>query len=74
MIVDDVLAQVLGIERARLTEDLSFETCEKWDSVNYIKIMLSVEERLGLRFDLDAFETCTSRAALLAYVEKTAQR
>ena len=45
--------------------DLSGETCAAWDSMAHIRIVLSLEERLGVRLRLDELETSMSRRALL---------
>ena len=66
--LDDILADVLGVPRHAITPDLSGETCEAWDSANHIRIVLTLEERFGVRLSLDDLETSMSRRALLDHV------
>ncbi len=64
--LDEILAAVLGLQPAAVTPDLSGETCAAWDSANHIRIVLSLEQRFGLRLSLEELETSMSRKALLA--------
>jgi acyl carrier protein len=64
-VLDDILAEVLGLPRTTIRPDLSGETCATWDSMNHIRIALSLDERLGVRLSLDEMETSMSRRALL---------
>jgi acyl carrier protein len=72
---DDVIKQRLrAVFQAVLatdarTDELTTDNCERWDSLNHIKLILSMEKEFGLEIDTDAvdmlystFENC------LAYV------
>ena len=47
----ELLADVLEIDPAAVTPDLSTETCPTWDSVRHLAVIMAVEERFGVFFD-----------------------
>lgn len=71
--LDAILAGVLGLPKDAITPDLSGETCQAWDSANHIRIVLTLEERFGVRLSLDDLETSMSRRALLDHVSSVNQ-
>lgn len=47
----DVIADVLEIDAEDVTENLGYDTCEDWDSLAQITILVSVENEFGVKFD-----------------------
>lgn len=45
-----VLREVLGSDDINVTLDMTASDIEGWDSLNHIRIVLSVEEKFGVRF------------------------
>ena len=42
------VAGVLGVDPARVHEDLGYGDILEWDSVHHVEIVLALEERLGI--------------------------
>lgn len=40
-----VLADVFGVDPARIDDDASVDTIEKWDSLNHLKLVLALEDQ-----------------------------
>ena len=45
-----VVSRILGVPRSEITEASSSDTIDRWDSLKHIRIVLSVEEELGIKF------------------------
>lgn len=51
------------------TDELTTDNCERWDSLNHIKLILSIEKEFGLEIDADAVDKMYSSFEFcLAYV------
>jgi acyl carrier protein len=44
------MVDVLGVDPAELTDQVSPDSLEQWDSLNHMNIVLALEEEFGLRF------------------------
>jgi len=47
------IASALEVEPGAIDEATDHQTLEAWDSLGHIKIIMSVEEAFGVRFDMD---------------------
>ncbi len=73
--VATTLAECLGIAPASLDEATSAFTCEAWDSLAQLRLVLALEERLAIRFTIEEIERATSLAEIKRLVaEKVARR
>ena len=57
--IREILSDVLEISPDRVTDTLSADSCEEWDSERHISIILSVEERFGVTFAETEFHPIT---------------
>ena len=48
-----LIADVLGVEPAVITEDTKMEDVEEWDSLMHVMIIGELESRLGISIDLE---------------------
>lgn len=46
----EIVATILGIPRDRVTDDLSSEAVDTWDSLNHINLIGALEQEFGVRF------------------------
>jgi acyl carrier protein len=46
-----IVATVLGVEPAAISDRTSSETLAAWTSLNHMKLVLSLEEEFGVVFD-----------------------
>ena len=55
--VRDVVARVLGLDVNDVNETTRPADIEGWDSAQFIDLVLALEERLGIQFDVDQLAT-----------------
>jgi acyl carrier protein len=75
MVVDKVKFRECIIEALKLRgeeyrPDLKIGDVEQWDSVAHLDLMSEIEQKFGVRFDLDEITTLTSLPELLSRLEK----
>lgn len=51
--IRNVLATVLNVDIAEISDDCSYGSTEHWDSLGHMKIVVAIEEEFGIRFDDD---------------------
>lgn len=62
-VLDGILADILDLKK--VADNLAAENCESWDSANHLRIILSLEETLGIQFTIAEIEAATSRKRLV---------
>jgi len=67
------LAAVLGIPLARVKDDASVMNIAEWDSLKHIRLVMALEEQLGLVFDDEAIGNMTSLDAIVREAEAARQ-
>jgi acyl carrier protein len=73
--VATTLAESLGLPPSSLDEAASAFTCEAWDSLAQLRLVLALEERFAIRFTIEEIERATSLAEVRRLVaEKVAKR
>jgi acyl carrier protein len=60
-----VLADVLGVEPARIRPDSSPDTIEAWDSVQHLNVIIALEQEFGLRFSPEEIEDAVGVQAIV---------
>jgi acyl carrier protein len=48
--VVQAMIDILGVDRAVLTDEVSPDSLEEWDSLGHMNLVLALEEEFGLRF------------------------
>lgn len=48
-----IVADVLGMDEERVTEDLSPSTADNWDSMNHLHIVTAIEEEFGIQLTME---------------------
>jgi acyl carrier protein len=64
-----VLADVLGVDPSKLTDNDSPTTIPTWDSVGHIQLMLAIEAEFGVTFSPDLLATLTSVGAIRRHLD-----
>ena len=59
-----VFAEVFEIEPSAVTDDSSPETVDKWDSFGHMRLVMHVEEHLGVALNMDQVLEIDSYASL----------
>lgn len=60
-----VLADVLGVEPARIHPDSSPDTIEAWDSVQHLNVIIALEQEFDLRFTPEEIEDAVGVQAIV---------
>lgn len=68
--VADVVSDVLDIEADNVTAELGHETCEEWDSLAQISLLVSVENEFGVKFDAKDMAALNSVKAIMEALER----
>lgn len=51
--VEGLLADVLQVPAAEITDDLSMKDVEAWDSLKHMELVVSLEQTFGLQLTFD---------------------
>jgi acyl carrier protein len=62
--VHALVAEVLRIDIGRVNGDLAFGELPEWDSLNHVKLMVALEERLGVEIEPEQIVELSSVAAI----------
>ena len=65
-----MFADVLGVERSAIGPETAQADVPEWDSVGHLNLMLGLEERFGVTFDVDDLTRLTSVEAILAHLDR----
>lgn len=68
-----LLARALDVAVETIDGDCSAASCEAWDSLAQLRLVLALEERYAMRLSLDEIETATSLAEIERLVAATAE-
>ncbi len=49
--IKEILSSVFEVPVSEIDENSSPQTIEKWDSLNHVKLILSLEEEFGITFE-----------------------
>jgi acyl carrier protein len=71
---EHIVGDVLGIAPMAMSDDLTAEDIETWDSFAQINLMVALEETFGLQFDGETFMTLQSIGELRAALERASER
>jgi len=66
----DVIAGTFGIPPDSITGDFSDQTCEVWDSVRHLTLVLAIEGEFAITIDEDEIWNLTNLPALSQAIEK----
>ena len=66
--VKEVMKQVFKIERIK--DDISQKTCDKWDSLNHLKLIVALEQRFNVYFELEEIVEMNSLDRIVSFLKK----
>lgn len=67
--VAEILSMLLGQEFS-VSDDVSMENQELWDSMKHIEIITTLEEELGVSFKIEEIPTLTSMEKIVEAIKK----
>ncbi len=66
-----IVGSVLGCPPGTVDENTSPDSVATWDSLRHMKLMLALEEELGVQFTADQIVEMNSVGLILAVLEET---
>lgn len=67
--LNEVVADILGLEPDEVGDDLSRESADNWDSLNHLRIITAVEHAFSIRLTMAEIESTNSVARLREVVQ-----
>jgi acyl carrier protein len=58
--VKKILADVLGLDMAAITDSFSYQDTDRWDSLKHMEIVTAVEQNFSVTLTADEIVTMTS--------------
>jgi acyl carrier protein len=68
--VTDILRDILQQPSLVITEQTTADTVERWDSINHVNILMTVERTFKIRFSLGEIKQLRNVGEMVALVEK----
>lgn len=68
--IKKVMADVLGIDEASITESSSPDTIKNWDSLRHMNLIVALEEEFDVQFDETEMAEMTSFTAIVQALTK----
>lgn len=68
--IQEIFCDILDDETLKITEDISQEDFEDWDSLTHVTLFAVLEDEFSLEFSVEEMTKGTSVAVLLDYLEK----
>lgn len=68
--VKEIIARVLNIDIARVTNSLSSGDIPEWDSVGNLAIISTIEQEMGVEFPLEDLFDLTSVQSIIDEIRK----
>ena len=65
-----IIADVLNVDAAVVTDDLAVGSIPEWDSVGNLAIISTIEQELGIEFPLEELFDLTSVVAIIDAVNR----
>jgi len=67
--LNEIVADIFDLEPKNVSEDLTPEDVDLWDSLNHLKLITAVEQAYGVQFTMAEIQAVDSIAKLRALVE-----
>lgn len=68
--VIDVVARALDVDAARLSGRTTSEEVPQWDSLGYLRLLMAIEERYGVRIELAKMSELNSIPRIVDYLNR----
>jgi len=67
--VKEIIADMLKIDLSQISDDSGMDKTAGWDSMKSLSIVLEIEKKFNIRFEVDEFENLTNYKALCAAIK-----
>ena len=71
--IKDILCTVLKVSKKKINLRFSFKNTRNWDSLNHVKIIMTLESTFKIKFKPDQAVEMISYKKILKYIKKIIQ-
>lgn len=68
--VIDVVALALDVDAGALSRETTSDEVPQWDSLGYLRLLMAIEERYGVRIELARMSELNSIARIVDYLNQ----
>lgn len=68
--LNKIIMEVLDLEDDELTDDLTPETADYWDSLNHLRMITAIEQAFGIKLSMEEIQSIESVAGLRETVRR----
>lgn len=68
----ELISEVLDIEQSAVTEDLTSDMVETWDSLAHLRLVTAIEQEFGISLTMEEINSMTGYRRILEYIDKYA--
>ena len=68
--LEKVVSDILKKENISLSMEMTAPDVEGWDSLNHVQIIFTIEERLGVRFEVHEIQNLNTIGDLVKLISK----
>ena len=67
--ITEILSEVLDNDHLRLSETTTADSVENWDSINHVKLLIGLENDLGIQFETDEVNSVANVGGLIDVIQ-----
>ena len=68
--IQEILSNIFEIDPSKITESFSRDQSDKWDSLNHIKLIISLEEEFNIAIEEDEMTSIKSYKDIWSILQK----
>lgn len=68
--INQILIKVLNLKSNQITDDLSIENVESWDSLTHMDLITSLEEEYGFELSMDEIIQMTNLLSIRRIIQE----
>ncbi len=71
--VNKILADILDLETEQLSDDLTPDTAENWDSMNHLRLVTAIEQEFSISLSMEEIQSIQNISKLRDLVKQHLQ-
>jgi len=68
--LNNIVADILEIEKDQVSDDLTQDSAEYWDSMNHLRLMTAIEQEFAISLSMEEIQSIHDVARLRELVKK----
>ena len=68
--VEEIIAEVIDVDRSQVTDDATRETLPSWDSLSHLQIIAEIESEFGIKIPFEDVSKIHTVADFSRYIRK----